>query len=129
MKAAAQDLQARRPVWSALSDLYLDTEYRSSVRSAARDLSASPYSLDELREILMREVHPVLAWNLCATAGVWDRFDQDWLCDRIVQGQRRPRWLQPRPLCARDYARLMWRLLEPRVRRCREDTTHPGMDR
>jgi hypothetical protein len=120
MISAEHDLAARRPVWSALSDLYLDTEYRSSVRMAARELAVSPYALDELREILLWEVHPVLAGNICATAGVWNRFDQVWLGECIVRGQRRARWLRPRALCGRRYARLLWRLLEPRIRRWRE---------
>jgi len=121
MMSAEHDLAARRPVWSALSDLYLDNgEYRSSVRAAARDLAASPYALDDLREILMHEVHPALVGNLCVTAGVWDRFDQAWLSDRIVRGQRRARWLRPRAFYGRVYARLLWRLLEPRIRRWRD---------
>lgn len=121
MMSAEHDLAAREPVWSALSELYLDNgQYRSSVRAAARDLAASPYALDELREILMHEVHPVLVRNLCVSAGVWDRFDQTWLSDRILRGQRRAPWLRPRAFYGLVYARLLWRLLEPRIRRCRE---------
>jgi hypothetical protein len=120
MTSAEDDLAARAPVWSALSDLYLDNEYRSFVRAAARELAASPYTLDELRDILMREVHPVLARNLCASVGVWDRFDQDSLGERIVRAQRRARWPRPGAWCARKYARLLWRLLEPRILRWRE---------
>ena len=118
MKSAAQDLDARRPAWNALSELYLDTDYRSFVRITARELAATPYSLDELREILVQEVHPVLAWNLCATTGVWDRFDHAWLAERILTAARRPRWW-PRLACARRYAAHLWRLLEPRIRRAR----------
>jgi hypothetical protein len=120
MKDAAQDLAARTPVWSALSDFYLDTSPRSFVRSAARTLAASPYSLGELHDILLREVHPVLARNLCATAGVWDGFDIDWLARRIVRGQRRAHWARPRAWCGRRYADGVWRLLAPRIGRFRE---------
>ena len=120
MRPADQDIEARRPVWSALSDLYLDTDYRTFVRSAARELAATPYSLDDLHAILLREVHPVLARNLCATAGVWDRFDQAWLAERILATTRRPPWW-PHATCGRRYAAHLWRLLEPRIRRAREE--------
>lgn len=119
MRPAAADLDARRPVWLALSDLYLDTEYRSFVRVAARELALSTYTPDELRAILFDEVHPILAHNLCVTTGVWERFDQAWLADCILAQQRRPRWLRARGRCLRRYAILLWRLLEPRIERAR----------
>jgi len=112
---AGADVEERQRVWRALSDLYLDTSYRDSVRVAARELARSPYALDELRAILFDEVHPVLARNLCVSAGVWDRFDQDWLAQSIARHRRRARWLRPRGRCQRRYACLLWRLLEPRV--------------
>ena len=112
---ADADIETRRRVWQVLSDLYLDTSYRNSVRVAARELARSPYALCELQAILFDEVHPVLARNLCATAGVWDRFDQDWLARTIARNRQRPRWLRPRGRCQGRYAVLLWRLLEPRI--------------
>lgn len=119
MRLAATDLDARRPVWLALSDLYLDTEYRSFVRVGARELARSTYTADELRTILFDEIHPILANNLCVTTGVWERFDQVWLAECILAQQRRPRWLRARGRCLRRYAILLWRLLEPRIERAR----------
>lgn len=55
MKAAVKDLIARRSVWPTLSELYLDTDYRDFVRSAARKLAASQYALDELHAIFGRK--------------------------------------------------------------------------
>ncbi len=119
MRLAVADLDARRPVWLALSDLYLDTEYRSFVRVAARELARSAYATGELHAILFDEVHPILAHNLCVTTGVWERFDQAWLAERILAQQQRPRWLRARGLCLRRYALLLWRLLEPRIESAR----------
>lgn len=65
------DLHARRPVWGALSDVYLDTDVDDVYPHAARVLADSGYTLDELRDILCHEVHPVLHPNLLAVAGVW----------------------------------------------------------
>ncbi|KAB2897329.1 MAG: hypothetical protein F9K31_12000 [Dokdonella sp.] len=115
MSAGGFDPEARRPVWEALSELYLDVPWRPFVRGAARTLAGSPYSLGELRAILFDEVHPVLVLNLCATAGVWDRFDQAWLEQRILTN--RARWWRPWPCCGRRYARLLWRVLAPRIER------------
>jgi hypothetical protein len=124
MRPAGADLDARRPVWLALSDLYVDTGYRSLVRVAARELAHSAYTPGELCTILFDEVHPVLATNLCATVGVCERFDQAWLAERILAQQRRPHWLRTRGRCLRRYASLLWRLLEPRVARARAGTAN-----
>jgi hypothetical protein len=114
MKPVAVDLDTRRPVWRALSDLYLDNSYRDFVRAAARALAPSLYTLDELREILWLEVHPVLVWNLWAPIGVWDGFDLDWLAGCILRSEYKRRGRKPRPACGRRYAQLLWRLLESR---------------
>jgi hypothetical protein len=46
------EIAARRPVWIALSDLFLDTDVRLSFAYIARVLAEAPYSLDELRKML-----------------------------------------------------------------------------
>jgi hypothetical protein len=88
------DLAARRPVWQALSDLFLDTELSPAVCAGnARVLASSPYSVDELRRILFDEVHPACSRNLLAVAGVWTGFDAGWLESRILARRRaRLRW-------------------------------------
>jgi hypothetical protein len=79
-----EDLIDRRPVWEALSDMYLDTDVALSRAWRAQMLAESKYSLDELEEILVHEVHPVCWPNLLSVAGVWDGFDQAWLEQRIL---------------------------------------------
>jgi hypothetical protein len=78
-------LQDRRPVWSALSSLFLDTDTTLLVDYMVRTLSASPYSLDELNTILIDEVYPACRWNLFSVAGEWAGFDEEWLERRITQ--------------------------------------------
>jgi len=118
MRPAADDIDARRPVWKAFSALYLDTDYRREVRWAARAAAASPYAEAELQAILLHEVHPVLRGNLRVPAGVWDGFDPDWLASTILRRSRRPGWLRLDG-CMRGYADHLWRLLAPRIRRQR----------
>ncbi|HEX7640104.1 MAG TPA: hypothetical protein VF457_17035, partial [Burkholderiaceae bacterium] len=87
-----EELAARRPVWDALSDLFLDTDIEEpSMRaSRARRLAASPYPIEALEDILAFEVHPHLWPNLFSVAGVWSAFDMDWLEARIVASAARP---------------------------------------
>jgi hypothetical protein len=84
METRAFSLDERRPVWVALSDLYLDTDVSDEVDRIARRLAASPYSIDELEEILRTEVSPVCRVNLASFAGEWAGFDGAWLEERIV---------------------------------------------
>lgn len=116
------DLAARRPVWSALSEFYLDTTLdESGLRAIARALAASPYDLATLREIDLWEVAPVVARNLLSVAGVWTGFQDAWLHDECTRrARRRSLWLRlAMPLGFRGFVRrataAYWRDLEPMI--------------
>jgi hypothetical protein len=84
------DIQRRRPVWTALADLFLDTELQEAdLRYIARVLVASGYTYVEVDEILYSEVFPVCIPNMRSVAGEWARFDTDWLQGRILANIRR----------------------------------------
>ena len=85
MKSAVTDLANRRPVWEALSDLFLDTDVSPSRAWRASLLAASPYSVEELERILINEVYPICKYNLISVAGEWTGFDQAWLEGRILR--------------------------------------------
>ncbi len=90
MKPAAEDLEHRRSVWVALSELFLDTDTTVSRVERVRVLAASPYSVEELEEILLDEVYPVCRTNLYSPAGEWAGFDEAWLERRILRRLRSP---------------------------------------
>ena len=98
------DRARREPVWIALSGLWLDTELQQGdLREIARVLQASGYDAETLRGIYRFEVAPVVYQNLLTPAGVWDGFDEVWLCDEAAwHARRRSRWHDAR-----------WRLLQP----------------
>lgn len=77
------ELEARKPVWLAFSELFLDTDVRMSYVYAADLLARSPYSLEELKRILDEEVAPALEFNLHDVAGEWAGFNEDWLVAHI----------------------------------------------
>jgi hypothetical protein len=84
------DLESRRPVWEALSELFLDTSFdEADFNRIARVLARSPYSLEELEHILVSEVHPACGANMLSLAGEWTGFDPEWLESRIVRGPSR----------------------------------------
>jgi hypothetical protein len=78
------ELERRRPVWNALSSLFLDTDTSLDRDWRAQQLASSPYSMDEIEEILIDEVYPICRWNLVQVAGEWAGFDPEWLESRIV---------------------------------------------
>jgi hypothetical protein len=90
VKPAPDDLEARRPVWDALSSLFLDTD-TSLLRSwRVSVLAPSPYSIEELERILLDEVYPVCSWNLLDVAGEWAGFDPEWLESSILRRLESP---------------------------------------
>ena len=90
MKPAYYELRQRRPVWEALSELFLDTSGARTRYWRVRTLAASPYSVAELEEILITEVYPICHANLWRVAGVGTDFDQFWLERRILRRLRSP---------------------------------------
>jgi len=83
LKPVSEDIENRRPVWQALSDLFLDTDTSLSREWRALELSHSHYSVEELEEILVTEVYPACRGNLLSIAGEWASFDMEWLESRI----------------------------------------------
>lgn len=93
MTPAAEDLKTRKPVWEALSTLFLDTDVSLFREWRAEKLAESAYSIEEIEEILRDEVFPVCSWNRFGVAGEWAGFDPDWLQERILRrSRRRFRW-------------------------------------
>src|SRR4051812_32345016 len=83
-------LTARNPVWQELAKLYLDTDFDDrDLELMAKVLAASPYSIDQLQEIELWEVAPVVSPNLLSMAGVWSGFDATWVNEECA---KRARW-------------------------------------
>ena len=84
---ATSDLENRRPVWSAMSDLFLDTALTAKdIQRIERALARSPYSLDDLDRILLYEVYPACRSNLFVwPGGEWLQFDPEWLERRALR--------------------------------------------
>lgn len=107
MMPAERDIENRRPVWAALSDLFLDTELQQyHLAYIARILAESPYSLAEIETILYREVYPVCIPNMLSVAGEWAGFSDEWLEEAILKHVNRS-WalgniLQPHRWMIRD---------------------------
>lgn len=75
------ELSRRREAWTLLSDLWLDTEINTDYLAAS--LARLPYSVEQLDEICIFEVAPVLFPNLESVAGEWAGFDPTWLEQEI----------------------------------------------
>ena len=69
MKPATLDMQARSPVWEALSTLFLDTDVSLLREYRATKLAESPYTLEELEQILCDEVFRVCSLELLFDCG------------------------------------------------------------
>ena len=93
MEIDEAEIERRKPVWAALSDLWLDTELKDDdLRRIAGAMRRSGYGVEELREIYLFEVAPVVYPNLLSVAGEWAGFDEEWL---FAQATRRARRRSP----------------------------------
>jgi hypothetical protein len=80
-----EELLRRRPVWEAMSDLFLDTETRWSVPYVARRCAESGYDDELLERIFWGEVFPEAIPNLLDIAGEWGmlKLDEQALIHRV----------------------------------------------
>ena len=88
-----QQIQARMPLWEALSDLWLDTQLSDAyMEGIARVMDESGLTIEELWRVYSYEVAPVVFMNVYSVAGQWVGFSPDWLRTEIVRNLRdRPR--------------------------------------
>lgn len=84
-----QQIQARMPLWEALSFLWLDTEVtESDLDWIARVMAESGLTIEELWRVYSYEVAPVVSVNVYSVAGEWAGFSPDWLRTEIVRNLR-----------------------------------------
>ena len=88
-----QQIQARLPLWQALSDLFLDTQLCDAfMEGIARIMNESGLTIEELWRVYSYEVAPVVYMNAYSFAGQWLGFSPEWLRTEIVRNLRdRPR--------------------------------------
>ena len=111
-------LEQRKPVWVALSDLYLDVELQESdFAHIAAILRNAGLNWAEAQSINVNEVAPVVIHNLFAVAGVWTGFDEEQLYAMILRRRRPPRLLGSRRLWRYFVERMLADCL-PRLRHC-----------
>ena len=88
----AAEIQRSKPVWAALSELWLDTELtEDDLLRIVGVMKSSGYSVDVLRDIYLFEVAPVVFPNLLSVVGEWAGFDEDWLFTEVTKRARRRR--------------------------------------
>jgi hypothetical protein len=74
------------PVWTALSELFLDTSFDAADHDRiAEALRSSPYDRAELEAILRLEVSPAFSVNLLSVAGEWVPWTQDEVLDIMTR--------------------------------------------
>ena len=90
------EIEKRKPVWTALSELWLDTGLTlTDFHHIARVAAASGYTPRQLRDIYLYEVAPVVFLNLYSVAGVWEGFHETWLhTDARKRAEHRSLWLR-----------------------------------
>lgn len=139
------ELARRRPVWSAMSDLFLDTEVRWNVPHVARVCAESGYDDEALERIFWAEVFPEAIPNMLGVAGEWAILELNeaalirranhpsipWLTRRAHGGMVDTEWLAARevtkwlrPLEAADRARCL-KVLNVLGRRYFEEPASP----
>lgn len=143
-----EELARRRPLWSAMSDLFLDTEVRWSVPFVAHVCAESGYDDEALERIFWAEVFPEAIPNMLTVAGEWAMLELNetalihranhpsipWLTRRAHGGMVDSEWLAARevtkwlrPLDADQRARRV-KVLNALGRRYFEEPAQPLSD-
>jgi hypothetical protein len=130
-----EEIERRRLIWLALSELWLDTELdENDLERIAAVMSRSRYSVDELRGIYLYEVAPVVYLNTLSITGEWAGFDEGWLYNKIAREVSRANLMRrflhtlKKPLMTYATASL-WRALAEKVASMRRTQPNNGMQR
>ena len=113
MSSPESDLENRLPVWDELQMIFMDGDPALSLRSMANACASSPYTIEEIEQILFNEVLPACRFNLLAgdppeTQG----FELEWLRARVL---RKHRYGRGRPRLLRAHTQEWWDRLRPAV--------------
>jgi len=80
------ELERRKFVWELISEFYVDNEIqKDEYKSIASKLKATGLSLEELKQIDLYEVYPVVKYNLAPIPSVWTGFNTDWLYSKCIK--------------------------------------------
>jgi hypothetical protein len=127
MKAASEDIPNRRPVWEALSEGFLVDEIPTAeLQRLGQTLAASPYTVDEIEEILYDEVYPACIWNVISLTAAWPFFESAWLQAEIMN-KRQSRFTLPRFLKVWTIPG-QWREIKAAFLECRRTTSTAGAE-
>lgn len=83
-----EEIEKRKSLWLALSDLWLDTEMtEKDCRYIVKEMINSGYPLEKIEKILAEEVAPVVYSNLLNVfpGGNWEGFEEEWLHSAIIK--------------------------------------------
>lgn len=89
------EVERRKPVWQALSNMYLDTENtEEEFQRIAQVIMNAGYSIEEADIINRQEVFPLIGTNLLGVAGdwAWDSYDQELFAHAVVRLRRNSTW-------------------------------------
>ena len=79
------DIEIKKSIWIALSDLFLDTELtEQDLDHIAKVIKDTGIPLESVEGILIDEVLPVCIPNMKIVTGNWTGFDEEWLIESIL---------------------------------------------
>lgn len=129
------ELERRKKVWTAISDLWLDTELQAyDLDDIAGVLAESGYTDKELHHIYLYEVAPAVYTHLLtAVSPVWAGFDPEGLCPEIVRSLKKRTAFHKLMLKLRKklmtYAtKELWRQITKKVHALRKKISNPEID-
>jgi len=124
---SSTEIAERKAVWSAFSDLFLDTDVTLNYHYIIRVCGASKLTMEELEYILKYEVAPVALPNLYCVAGEWAGFDEEWLITEICKLEKREEGFRNRvsnflsKLGMNDYTAKHWLAIAPQIQNFRRN--------
>ncbi len=104
------EFKRRKPVWTAFSEFWLDTELEpADLQRIARVAADSTYSIAELRDIYLYEVALAVGPNLLCVAGEWAGFDKPWLhTEARKRAEHRSVWLRFKVFSRIDFRPMLY---------------------
>lgn len=82
----AEQIEKRKPLWQAFSDLWLDNELQEfEIDHIVNLMKQSDYDFNELESIFYNEVAPAVYKNTFSMTGEWAGFEAEQLFQSIIE--------------------------------------------
>ena len=130
LELTPEEIARRKPLWCAMSELYLDTETQpSTLRYIVRVIREAGYTDEEVYKIFCDDVTPVFGGNAMQVAGDWVPWGDEYVEKSVLRFLGRPAFWRAFRRRSPDHflSKRFWSVLVPYLNSSGDEESEQGV--